>query len=137
MKKLLLIITALLFLSCSDNNEKETEQIQQFQELNLNIVALEQVTFYKQNNEGQQLPITIGEPVTVFDETTFIQIKKNVINTNNIIGSDYYKQGNKYSLENNITILFYENTNILLITTKVLTDYGYYERKELYTYGTT
>ncbi len=70
MKKLLLLLSAILFISCS-KDETTNEPTQETQNYELTFLD---ATYQKLNIDGNELPISIGDAVTIFEPTTHITI---------------------------------------------------------------
>ena len=131
MKKLLLI-TAIAFLlfSCS-NDEATSEPTQETQNYTLTFLD---ATYQKLNSEGNELPISVGDAVTIFEPTTHITITSTTFETNNIAPVGYYKTNTTYSLPGQIQFQFYENSRIVMKRIEYPTSYGKDKRTERYIY---
>lgn len=131
MKKLLLIIAiAFLLFSCS-NNEATNEQTQETQNYELTFLD---ATYQKLNSEGNELPISVGDAVTIFEPTTHITITATTFETNDIAPVGYFKTNTTYSLPGQIQFQFYENSRIVIKRIEYPTSYGKDKRTERYSY---
>ena len=133
MKKLLLI-TAIAFLlfSCSNDSDSTTEPTQEVKNYN-NLTFLD-ATYEKLNVDGNQLPVSVGDAVTVFERTTDIQITNTTFETNTIAPVAYYKSGFTYSLPSLTQFIFYEDSRIIIKKIEYPTSYGKDKRSERYSY---
>lgn len=131
MKKLLLITAiAFLFISCS-NDESRTDQTQETQNYELTFLD---ATYQKLNVDGNELPISVGDAVTIFEPTTHITITATTFETNYIAPVGYYKTNTTYSLPGQIQFQFYENSRIVMKRIEYPTSYGKDKRQERYSY---
>ena len=131
MKKLLFITAiALLLFSCS-NDETTTEQTQETQNYELTFLD---ATYQKLNVDGNELPISVGDAVTIFEPTTHITITATTFETNDIAPVGYYKTNTTYSLPGQIQFQFYENSRIVIKRIEYPTSYGKDKRQERYSY---
>lgn len=131
MKKLLLITAiAFLFISCS-NDESRTDQTQETQNYELTFLD---ATYQKLNVDGNELPISVGDAVTIFEPTTHITITATTFETNYIAPVGYYKTNTTYSLPGQIQFQFYENSRIVIKRIEYPTSYGKDKRQERYSY---
>lgn len=131
MKKLLFITAiAFLFISCS-NDESRTDQTQETQNYELTFLD---ATYQKLNVDGNELPISIGDPVTIFEPTIHITITATTLETNDIAPVVYYKTNTTYSLPGHIQFQFYENSRIVIKRIEYPTSYGKDKRTERYSY---
>ncbi len=130
MKKLLLLLSAILFISCS-NDETTNEQTQETQNYELTFLD---ATYQKLNSEGNQLPVNVGDAVTIFDPTTNIIITATTFETNDIAPVGYFKTNTTYSLPGQIQFQFYENSRIVIKRIEYTTSYGKDKRTERYSY---
>lgn len=131
MKKLLFITAiALLLFSCS-NDETTTEPTQKTQNYELTFLD---ATYQKLNVDGNELPISIGDPVTIFEPTTHITITATTFETNDIAPVGYFKTNTTYSLPGQIQFQFYENSRIVIKRIEYPTSYGKDKRTERYSY---
>lgn len=131
MKKLLLITAiALLFISCSND---ETTTNNETQTKNYELTFLD-ATYQKLNIEGNELPISVGDPVTIFDPTTHITITTTTFETNTIAPVVYFKTNTTYSLPGQTQFQFYENSRIVIKRIEYPTSYGKDKRTERYSY---
>ncbi len=131
MKKLLFITAiALLFISCS-NDESTTDTTQETQNYELTFLD---VTYQKLNSEGNELPISVGDAVTIFEPTTHITITATTFETNDIAPVVYFKTNTTYSLPGQIQFQFYENSRIVIKRIEYPTSYGKDKRSERYSY---
>ena len=131
MKKLLLITAiAFLFISCS-NDESTTEPTQETQNYELTFLD---ATYQKLNVEGNELPISVGDAVTIFEPTTHIEITATTFETNDIAPVGYFKTNTTYSLPGQIQFQFYENSRIVIKRIEYPTSYGKDKRTERYSY---
>ena len=130
MKKLLLLLSAILFISCS-NDETTNEQTQETQNYELTFLD---ATYQKLNSEGNELPISVGDAVTIFDPTTHIIITATTFETNDIAPVGYFKTNTTYSLPGQIQFQFYENSRIVIKRIEYTTSYGKDKRTERYSY---
>lgn len=130
MKKLLFITAiALLFISCS--NDESTEPTQQTQNYELTFLD---ATYQKLNVDGNDLPISVGDAVTIFEPTTHIEITATTFETNDIAPVGYFKTNTTYSLPGQIQFQFYENSRIVIKRIEYPTSYGKDKRTERYSY---
>jgi hypothetical protein len=133
MKKLLLITAfAFLLFSCSNDSDSTTEPTQEVKNYN-NLTFLD-ATYEKLNVDGNQLPISVGDAVTVFERTTDIQITNTTFETNTIAPVAYYKSGFTYSLPSLTQFIFYEDSRIIIKKIEYPTSYGKDKRSERYSY---
>ena len=130
MKKLLLLLSAILFISCS-NDETTNEQTQETQNYELTFLD---ATYQKLNVDGNELPISVGDAVTIFDPTTHIIITATTFETNDIAPVGYFKTNTTYSLPGQIQFQFYENSRIVIKRIEYTTSYGKDKRTERYSY---
>ena len=130
MKKLLLLLSAILFISCS-NDETTNEQTQETQNYELTFLD---ATYQKLNSEGNELPISVGDAVTIFEPTTHIEITSTTFETNDIAPVGYFKTNTTYSLPGQIQFQFYENSRIVIKRIEYTTSYGKDKRQERYSY---
>ena len=131
MKKLLFITAiALLFISCS-NDESTTNPTQETQNYELTFLD---ATYQKLNVDGNELPISVGDAVTIFDPTTHIIITSTTFETNDIAPVVYFKTNTTYSLPGQIQFQFYENSRIVIKRIEDPTSYGKDKRTERYSY---
>ena len=130
MKKLLLLLSAILFISCS-NDETTNEQTQETQNYELTLLD---ATYQKLNVEGNELPISVGDAVTIFEPTTHIKITATTFETNDIAPVGYFKTNTTYSLPGQIQFQFYENSRIVIKRIEYPTSYGKDKRQERYSY---
>lgn len=131
MKKLLFITAiALLLFSCS-NDETTTDPQTQSQSYELTFLD---ATYQKLNVDGNELPISIGDPVTIFEPTIHITITATTLETNDIAPVVYYKTNTTYSLPGHIQFQFYENSRIVIKRIEYPTSYGKDKRTERYSY---
>jgi hypothetical protein len=133
MKKLLLITAvAFLLFSCSNDSDSTTEPTQEVKNYN-NLTFLD-ATYEKLNVDGNQLPVSVGDAVTVFERTTDIQITSTTFETNTIAPVAYYKSGFTYSLPSLTQFIFYEDSRIIIKKIEYPTSYGKDKRSERYSY---
>ena len=131
MKKLLFITAiALLFISCSND---ETTKDNQPQTQNYELTFLD-ATYQKLNVDGNELPISIGDPVTIFEPTTHITITATTFETNDIAPVGYFKTNTTYDLPGQTQFQFYENSRIVIKRIEYPTSYGKDKRQERYSY---
>ena len=131
MKKLLFITAiALFFISCS-NDESTNDTTQETQNYELTFLD---ATYQKLNVDGNELPISIGDAVTIFEPTTHITITAATFETNNIAPVGYFKTNSTYSLPGQIQFQFYENSRIVIKRIEYPTSYGTDKRSERYSY---
>ena len=131
MKKLLLITAiALLFISCS-NDDTTTDNQTQTQNYELTFLD---ATYQKLNVEGNELPISVGDLVTIFEPTTHITITATTFETNDIAPVGYFKTNTTYDLPGQIQFQFYENSRIVIKRIEYHTSYGKDKRTERYSY---
>ena len=131
MKKLLLIIAiALLFISCS-TDETTTDPQTQSQSYELTFLD---ATYQKLNIDGNELPISVGDLVTIFEPTTHITITATTFETNTIAPVGYFKTNTTYSLPGQTQFQFYENSRIVIKRIEYPTSYGKDKRTERYSY---
>ena len=131
MKKLLLITAiAFLFFSCS-NDETTNEQTQETQNYELTFLD---AAYLKLNVDGNELPISVGDAVTIFEPTTHIEITTTTFETNDIAPVVYFKTNTTYALPGQIQFQFYENSRIVIKKIEYPTSYGKDKRTERYSY---
>ena len=131
MKKLLFITAiALLFISCS-NDESTNEPTQETKNYTLTFLD---ATYQKLNVDGNELPISVGDAVTIFEPTTHITITATTFETNDIAPVGYFKTNTTYSLPGQIQFQFYENSRIVIKRIEYTTSYGKDKRSERYSY---
>lgn len=131
MKKLL-FITAITFLLFSCSND-ETTTDNQPQTKNYELTFLD-ATYQKLNADGNELPISVGDPVTIFEPTTHITITSTTFETNTIAPVGYFKTNTTYSLPGQTQFQFYENSRIVIKRIEYPTSYGKDKRTERYSY---
>jgi hypothetical protein len=132
MKKLLFTTAiALLFISCS-NDESTTEPTQEPTQ-NYELTFLD-ARYQKLNIYGEELPISIGDPVTIFEPTTHITITAATFETNDIAPVVYFKTNNTYSLPGQIQFQFSEYSRNVIKIIEYPTRYGKDKRTERYSY---
>ena len=132
MKKLLLITAiALLFISCSNDETTTDNQTQEPQNYELTFLD---ATYQKLNIDGNELPISIGDAVTIFEPTTRITITSTTFETNTIAPVGYFKTNTTYSLPGQTQFQFYENSRIVIKRIEYPTSYGKDKRTERYSY---
>ena len=131
MKKLLFITAiALLFISCS-NDEATNDAVQETKNYTLTFLD---ATYQKLNVDGNELPISVGDAVTIFEPTTHIEITATTFETNDIAPVGYFKTNTTYSLPGQIQFQFYENSRIVIKRIEYPTSYGKDKRTERYSY---
>lgn len=131
MKKILFITAiALLLFSCS-NDESTNETQTQTQNYELTFLD---ATYQKLNVDGNELPISVGDAVTIFEPTTHITITATTFETNEIAPVGYFKTNTTYSLPGQIQFQFYENSRIVIKRIEYPTSYGKDKRQERYSY---
>ena len=131
MKKLLFITAiALFFISCS-NDESTTNPTQETQNYELTFLD---AAYLKLNVDGNELPISVGDAVTIFEPTTHIEITATTFETNDIAPVGYFKTNTTYSLPGQIQFQFYENSRIVIKRIEYPTSYGKDKRTERYSY---
>ena len=91
-------------------------------------------TYQKLNVDGNELPISVGDAVTIFDPTTHIIITATTFETNDIAPVGYFKTNTTYSLPGQIQFQFYENSRIVIKRIEYPTSYGKDKRQERYSY---
>ena len=132
MKKLLLITAiTLLFISCS--NDETTNETQTQEPQNYELTFLD-ATYQKLNVDGNELPISVGDAVTIFEPTTHITITATTFETNTIAPVGYFKTNTTYSLPEQTQFQFYENSRIIIKRIEYPTSYGKDKRTERYSY---
>lgn len=132
MKKVLLITAiALLFISCS--NDESTNETQTQEPQNYELTFLD-ATYQKLNVDGNELPISVGDPVTIFEPTTHITITATTFETNEIAPVGYFKTNTTYDLPGQIKFQFYEGSRIVIKRIEYPTSYGKDKRQERYSY---
>ena len=130
MKKLLLLLSAILFISCS-KDETTNEPTQETKNYTLTFLD---ATYQKLNTEGNELPISIGDAVTIFEPTTHITITATTFETNDIAPVGYFKTNTTYALPGQTQFQFYENSRIVIKRIEYPTSYGKDKRQERYSY---
>ena len=130
MKKLLLLLSAILFISCS-KDESTNAPVQETKNYTLNFLD---ATYQKLNVDGNELPISIGDAVTIFEPTTHITITATTFETNDIAQVGYFKTNTTYSLPGQTQFQFYENSRIVIKRIEYTTSYGKDKRTERYSY---
>ena len=131
MKKILFITAiALLFISCS-KDETTNEPTQETKNYTLNFLD---ATYQKLNVDGNELPISIGDAVTIFEPTTHITITATTFETNDIAQVGYFKTNTTYSLPGQTQFQFYENSRIVIKKIEYPKSYGKDKRTERYSY---
>lgn len=132
MKKLLLIIAiAFLFISCSNDESTPSEPTQETQNYTLTFLD---ATYQKLNVDGNELPISVGDAVTIFEPTTHITITATTFETNDIAPVGYFKTNTTYAIPRQIQFQFYENSRIVIKRIEYPTPYGKDKRTERYSY---
>ena len=132
MKKLL-FITAIAFLLFSCSNDETTTDNQPQETQNYELTFLD-ATYQKLNSEGYELPISVGDPVTIFEPTTHITITTTTFETNDIAPVGYFKTNTTYSLPGHIQFQISENSRIVMKRIEYPTSYGKDKRTERYSY---
>ena len=130
MKKLLLLLSALFFISCS-NDESITDAQTQTQNYELTFLD---ATYQKLNVDGNDLPISVGDAVTIFEPTTHITITSTTFETNTIAPVGYFKTNTTYDLPGQTQFQFYEGSRIVIKRIEYPTSYGKDKRTERYSY---
>ena len=131
MKKLLFITAiALFFISCS-NDESTTNPTQETQNYELTFLD---AAYLKLNVDGNELPISVGDAVTIFEPTTHIEITATTFETNDIAPVGYFKTNTTYALPGQTQFQFYENSRIVIKKIEYPTSYGKDKRTERYSY---
>lgn len=132
MKKLLFITAiALLFISCSNDETTTDNQTQEPQNYELTFLD---ATYQKLNVDENELPISVGDAVTIFEPTTHITITATTFETNTIAPVGYYKTNTTYALPGQTQFQFYENSRIVIKRIEYPTSYGKDKRTERYSY---
>ena len=132
MKKLLFITAiTLLFISCSKDETTNETQTQEPQNYELTFLD---ATYQKLNVDGNELPISVGDAVTIFEPTTHITITATTFETNTIAPVGYFKINTTYALPGQIQFQFYENSRIVIKRIEYHTSYGKDKRTERYSY---
>ena len=131
MKKLLLLSALLIAFSSCSKDEITNEPIQETKNYTLNFLD---ATYQKLNVDGNELPISIGDAVTIFEPTTHITITATTFETNDIAPVVYFKTNTTYSLPGQIQFQFYENSRIVIKRIEYTTSYGKDKRTERYSY---
>lgn len=132
MKKLLFITAiALLFISCSNDESATNEPTQETKNYELTFLD---ATYQKLNVDGNELPISIGDAVTIFEPTTHITITATTFETNDIAPVVYFKTNTTYSLPGQTQFQFYENSRIVIKRIEYPKSYGKDKRTERYSY---
>jgi len=139
MKRLFLLATSILLFSCSkpdaQTNTGGSVPIDQQDEIkNYNNMVFLDATYERINANGDQLPVSITDAVTIFDKTTDVKITPTTFETNLIDPSTYFKNGSTYSLPNSVQFSIYENSNIIIKKIEYSTSYGKDKRSERYSY---
>jgi hypothetical protein len=93
-----------------------------------------QVQIKQLNVDGNELPISVGDAVTIFEPTTHIEITATTFETNDIAPVGYFKTNTTYSLPGQIQFQFYENSRIVIKRIEYPTSYGKDKRTERYSY---
>lgn len=131
MKKITLLLLSVLFISCS--NDESTNETQTQEPQNYELTFLD-ATYQKLNIDGNELPISVGDPVTIFEPTTYITITATTFETNTIAPVGYFKTNTTYSLPGQAQFQFYENSRIVIKRIEYPTSYGKDKRQERYSY---
>ena len=131
MKKLLLLSALLIAFSSCSKDEITNEPVQETQNYELNFLD---ATYQKLNVDGNELPISVGDAVTIFEPTTHIKITATTFETNDIAPVGYFKTNTTYSLPGQIQFQFYENSRIVIKRIEYPTSYGKDKRTERYSY---
>ena len=131
MKKLLLLSALLIAFSSCSKDEITNEPIQETKNYTLNFLD---ATYQKLNVDGNELPISIGDAVTIFEPTTHITITATTFETNDIAPVVYFKTNTTYSLPGQIQFQFYENSRIVIKRIEYPKSYGKDKRTERYSY---
>lgn len=140
MKKIITLLAAIIFASCSSDSVNEnvytppaTEDPVSIDKNYQNLVFLD-ATYQRLNSNGVNLPVSVGDPVTIFERTTFVRINSLGFETNNIQLSTYFLNGITYSLPNSTQFVIYENDRIIFKNIQYPTSYGSDKRTERYSY---
>ena len=131
MKKLLLLSALLIAFSSCSKDETTNEPVQETQNYELTFLD---ATYQKLNVDGNELPISVRDAVTIFEPTTHIEITATTFETNNIAPVVYFKTNTTYSLPGQIQFQFYENSRIVIKRIEYPTSYGKDKRTERYSY---
>jgi uncharacterized membrane protein len=136
MKKIILLL-AITLVGCS-NPEVQTAPVITLEEVvsdkNYNNLVYLDGTFEKINSNGDNLPVSIGDPVLTFQKTTNIKITQSTFETNTILPVAYFKNGSTYALPSNTQFFIYETSRIIIKKIEYATSYGKDKRSERYSY---
>jgi len=138
MKKLILLAVSISLFSCSkpdaqtnigstDNPSVITDKIY------TDLVFLDG-TYERLNIDGNNLPVNVGDAVTIFDKTLNIKITSTTFETNLFTPVAYFKSGSTYSLPSNTQYVIYESSRIIIKKIEYPTSYGKDKRQERYSY---
>ncbi len=136
MKKILILAVSIFIFSCSNddapNNTDNT--IPQVQDKIYNNLVFLDATYQKLNTNGDQLQVSPGDAVTIFEKTTNIKITSTTFETNTITAVAYFKNGSIYSLPSSTQFEIYESSHIIIKKIEYPTSYGKDKRQERYSY---
>lgn len=136
MKRIILLL-AITLVGCS-NPEVQTAAVITPEEVvsdkNYNNMVYLDGTFEKINANGDNLPVTIGDPVLTFEKTTNIKITSTTFETNLFAPVAYFKNGSTYSLPASTSYTIYEAQRIIIKKIEYSTSYGKDRRSERYSY---
>lgn len=137
MKRILLLAVSILVLSCStdENNINQYQTpVEVFENKVYNNLVYINGTFERLNSNGDQLPVSITDAVTIFEKTTSIKITSETFETNTITPIAYFKNGSTYGLPLNTQFSIYEDLRIIVKKIEYNTSYGKDKRSERYSY---
>jgi len=138
MKKLAILAVSILLISCSkpdaQTNSGSTDSPTTFENKFYTDMVFLDATFEKFNVDGNSLPVSVGDAVTVFDKTLNIKITSTTFETNLITPVAYFKSGSTYSLPSSTQYVIYESSRIIIKKIEYPTSYGKDKRQERYSY---
>jgi len=135
MKKILLLAVSIFVLSCSsDDTQTNTEPTPQVENKIYNNLIFLDATYERINADGNQLPVSVGDAVTIFEKTTNIKITSSTFETNTITPVTYFKNGSTYSLPSLTQFVIYDSPKIIVKKIEYPTSYGKDKRTERYSY---
>jgi len=135
MKKILLLAVSIFVFSCSsDDTQTHTEPTPQVENKIYNNLIFLDATYERINADGNQLPVSVGDAVTVFEKTTNIKITSSTFETNTITPVTYFKNGSTYNLPSLTQFIIYDSPKIIVKKIEYPTSYGKDKRTERYSY---
>jgi PBP1b-binding outer membrane lipoprotein LpoB len=136
MKKLILLAVTIIFTGCSNDETPQTEPVQhqnQYVNENYNNLVFLDATFERLNSNGQQLPVSNTDAVTIFEKTTFIKVTPTTFETNTIAPASYFRTNDIFNI-GTTQFSVYTAQRIIIKKIEYTTSYGKDRRSERYSY---